>query len=215
MSTSQITHVMPSLWNNPNKVETANCMAYALNREDIGWAMPSMQSLGYRNFPYNTEGLKNIYNNTRALSGSLRASILLLQFAGLRRVKKHSGDPAKQHIIAFNGYHFYRLDGDGNWSHKNGIHPATNRTVNGEVISDIDTLHTPTKKYCPDIYREDRDTISLIAQGSNINPRKEGYIAEYRLLYNHFRQNAGRVNAGEVVYLSLPPEGFFISTNSK
>ena len=111
----------PAVWNRPGIVSYANCYSYALDVPFLG--AKNLGSLASQEKP---DWLK-------------RRSLIFPKSAfnravadGLRPVENTAFDPAQQHILAvFLGvlswrynlldFHFFRLDGDGQWSHKPGM----------------------------------------------------------------------------------------------
>lgn len=125
----------PERWNADSVVSKFNCYSYALNTQDFGW-LPLFGFLGS-----NKQSIAFPLSEEFALraSPSLRAE-LWLPVDGLKQIRKHEHSPAEKHIIAYDSHaaHFYRLDGDGIWSHKLGRNLATNRDDMGNVMHDLE-----------------------------------------------------------------------------
>jgi hypothetical protein len=116
----------PAAWEDARVVENTNCYAYALNCPQMGWARPgNLRSLfnprygielitveNIRNFMKN-DGLEEL-SETEALSSSLNALAL--------RISDRSD------------YHFYRLDSNGLWSHKQSYLDPSSDDDRGDVI---------------------------------------------------------------------------------
>jgi len=108
---------------------TANCLTYALDIPDHGWALPGQ--------------LRRSYNKKRSRSkSSITANNITndLEQEGLIQVDIKYVDQESQHLIALvceekKHYHFYRYDSlsDG-WSHKLGENFVTNLDWNDNVI---------------------------------------------------------------------------------
>ena len=125
----------PERWNADSVVFKFNCYAYALDTQGFGWLPLWGYLAGQRQivkFPLSDEF------RFRA-SPSLRSDIWL-GIDGLKQIRKHEYGPGEKHIIAYDSYaqHFYRLDEGNVWSHKLGMHPATNRDDAGRIIHDLE-----------------------------------------------------------------------------
>lgn len=121
-------------------LETSNCYAYALDRPDYHWAIPgygfarakplhvfdSYDSL-FRNLTY-------IEHRKCLIEGALQDGLIETpepqQAAGYYSVALFFSDREDY------GFHWYRQDGDGTWSHKNGWRPVCNYDTKGRLILD-------------------------------------------------------------------------------
>lgn len=101
----------PEFWNDNS--EEHNCYNYALRLSEHGRTAPG--SLLHKEPDWGDD--KDI--TSKKISKQLLAD-------GLERIRKHECDNLKNHIIAAylskrDDYHFYSLDKDGLWSHKNSV----------------------------------------------------------------------------------------------
>ncbi len=121
-------------------LETSNCYAYALNQPSYHWAIPG---LGYAK----AEPL-HVFDSYEALFGGLTPAEhreLLLDGArhdGLIAINEPAQAAGYYSVALFfsdradYGFHWYRQDSNGTWSHKNGWRPASNQDSRGHTIID-------------------------------------------------------------------------------
>lgn len=121
-------------------LQTANCYAYALNRPDYHWAIPGHGFVqaeplhvfyGYHNLFQNlTYAEHREYLIDGARQDGLIATTEPQRVAGYYSVALFFSDREDY------GFHWYRQDSGGTWSHKNGWRPVSNHDSEGRVILD-------------------------------------------------------------------------------
>lgn len=108
----------PAPWNEPAIIHNANCYGYALNIKD--WV--HIGDLALRPSP----GTTSVYFNKVVADG-------------LHPAPRRNPPPVAGHylvaMVSGQGWHWYRQDSDGTWSHKMGELPATNRDASGKLIT--------------------------------------------------------------------------------
>lgn len=201
----------PEAWNGQGTVREANCLAYSLDEPALGW--PLLSSLrntkelsGEKDFSgYRTK----IRKNTR-ISDAIRAK-LHFTLAGIEIIRPHTYTPAERHIFAYASGHFYRLDGDNTWSHKNGDMPATNRDSKGHIIENLESSffckQTASSDKAAEWIRKE-EIISHVRTSPNFSQEKK---MEHIYILRLMQRAAARKTVSDVLYLSLPKEGIFVN----
>ncbi len=130
----------PEAWNGQNIVRKVNCVAYAFNAQEIGFPFIWNMRRKTRLTAADKTAEEHYTCAFSKVTNSVISNDIRMRFAGLEPIRKHQFDPAKRHIIGFspNMNHFYRLDGNNLWSHKNGVQPAVNTDDDGNLITDLD-----------------------------------------------------------------------------
>lgn len=128
----------PRLWNGEDIRRQFNCYAYALNTKKEGWAsLHGSLSNNRKAWEFLTASCAGL----DMAKESQASAIVWLMLDGLEPIRKHQYAPDEAHIIAYDveDLHFYRLDGNKEWSHKPGANYATNRDERGKAILDLET----------------------------------------------------------------------------
>jgi hypothetical protein len=123
-----------------NCLQTSNCYAYALNRPDYHWAIPGHGFAKARP--------RHVFESYDTFFRDLTHADhreCLVQGAcqdGLTPVSRPQQKAGYYSVALFfshrddYGFHWYRQDGDGTWSHKDGWRTVSNRDTEGRVILD-------------------------------------------------------------------------------
>ena len=127
----------PHLWNGID-VRQTNCYAYALNDKTMGFA-----NLGDTAYPgINAVEIPN--KNNQIYINLLIDDVRAMGKGIVQLDSQHSNCVNGGYRIAFcaytdlTGYHFYRQNKDGTWSHKSGMLPVTNKDYSGNIIYDVE-----------------------------------------------------------------------------
>lgn len=118
----------------------SNCYAYALDRPDYFWCIPG---LGYAQ----TQVLHFFSSYDRVFAGFTKDEHRecltkgaeadgLIPIEQPRQTENHYSVALFFSDANDFGFHWYRQDSDGTWSHKNGWRPPTNLDRLGRIISD-------------------------------------------------------------------------------
>lgn len=133
----------PSKWNSDKVVKKFNCYSYALNTQDHGW----MNSDPYSNLNKETDD-----DCQRLLNGFITNSENLgFIYKEIDKFERCEPGTYKVALVVFEkiGYHWYRQNADGTWSHKNGTDPVTHLGLDGNLLYDPqnDSLITSKEQY--------------------------------------------------------------------
>jgi len=132
----------PAKWNNPATVRKTNCISFALDCQEAGF----QKDPGHLGVPRENSGLfKERIESNKALrklwlkanpgaEPSLFNAHLYEVVDGLERIRAHSFDPARDHIMAFHPaiIHWHRLEDDGFWAEKLGAQDACKTDLRGD-----------------------------------------------------------------------------------
>jgi hypothetical protein len=117
----------PAPWNDPGIVAKHNCYAYAADRATDTFAQPGRAAGLPSDLPYDCEQLRTLARQD-GLVPAPDPSAPLPAGAGHYVFLCLTG--------AWGGYHWYRQDRSGCWSHKVGVRPATDRDASDQRIED-------------------------------------------------------------------------------
>ena len=210
----------PEPWNAPDVIGQNNCLAYALDEFGLGWPFLNFSSV--ENLHLNR--LRTLFQARTGRPKDTTYYAMLFRLAGFERIRSHQYSPDKRHIIAFSHArdHYYRLDGDGTWSHKAGQSPARNRDDIGNVIHSLEDAvmrRMPNWDYEREneerelnlaLYRNRyQDMITENAQLSSEERREKGIEDEFQIALKLIQRNKKPIvpTRDEIIYLALPPEG--------
>lgn len=222
----------PEAWNDPDLVKHVNCFAYALNEPRTAFPFVGNAIKPSRISPEKREEHDRLISSFRKISNGHISYDLQLRFHGMERIRKHQFDPAKRHIFAFSPYlgHFFRLDGNKKWSHKNGSNPAKNTDHKGNIIDDLETAAIglppiPDKdawkkrdlayyfQKLDEIEREKKRSLSEETVLGRMALRVSDYIESYKEQPPEIKMPFLRFDASEILYYAVPEDGIAISTN--
>lgn len=140
----------PEKWNAQENIGLIKCFAYAVNAPELGGAYSELMSIQARDEfvlsqNVSAETLRNEFSkqgyekfSINDFSGLFNAKA---DAAGLKKIDFDSYKPSPEdHIIAIHHLkqHYWRLDSDGTWSHKDDVKPATNKDDSGNVIANLE-----------------------------------------------------------------------------
>ena len=130
----------PEKWNHPDIIRLTSCYTYALNCVEAGHKGFGTVGISQKFNLYACEEIEKQVREIQKKMGFVEGSCHAMEtLDGLERIRPHSFDPEKNHILAisFHLLHFYRLDGDGTWSHKPGLTKAVRHDIKGNTIHSL------------------------------------------------------------------------------
>lgn len=203
----------PGPWNAPGVIRRTNCMAYGFNAPHLGWPM-EQNVRRKRLIGFSDPSLFLTRSNLPQIKSATKASLALI-FGQLERVRQHQYCPSRRHIIALAPLmaHFFRLDGDKIWSHKNGSAPATNLDLSKRPITDLETANFG--KYIRDMPEEWRAaTLQSAIEFSQAVAADEDFSEEYKQeiaqCMQEFFAAYDMGDHGSIQYYALPEDGVYV-----
>lgn len=194
----------PAAWNETRLLTKGNCLAYALDHPELG--RPYLNSL------------RPVTSLEKDISPVIQERLnksspqLRMLFSGLVRIHPHAYSPQTHHIIAFSKTmgHFFRLDGDGIWSHKQGATEATNKDSSGHVLTCLERANFDIRPFDHRAFyvRTARAMNQIRDDQTYSRFGRQEVLQRQRAMIKEFSSFSS--DDSKIAYFTLPPQGIAV-----